>query len=152
MSRRSNITLTEEEKRQYLHESNTIILCSVDHHGYPHAVAMWFLAEGDTILMTTYAKSQKIANIRRNPKVTLLVESGETYDTLKGLMIRGEAELVQDADACARLLMRIHKKMGGSIQPGVEEAMKAQAKKRILIKVKPTHISSWDHSKLGGVY
>jgi PPOX class probable F420-dependent enzyme len=152
VSRRASIALTEEEKQQYLRDRKTIILCSIDHHGYPHAVAMWFLAEGDTVLMTTYAKSQKIANIRRNPKVTLLAESGETYDTLKGVMIRGRAELVQDVDACVKLLMRIHEKMGGSIQPGIEEAMRAQARKRILIKVKPVHVSSWDHAKLGGVY
>ncbi len=153
MKRRNQIALTSEEEAQYLAESKTIILCTNDRHGYPHAVAMWFYAEDGAILMTTYAKSQKILNLRRDPKVTLLVESGETYDTLKGVMIRGKAELIDDLDQCVALLVKIHQKMGGALQPGLDEIMRANARKRILLKITPIHTSSWDHAKLGtGVY
>ena len=113
---------------------------------------MWYFMNGDRCLMTTYAKSQKAMNIRRNPKVALMAESGTTYDTLKGVLIRGHAELVGDVDFCAGVLARVHQKMSGSMPDGIEEALKAQARKRVVIKVIPERISSWDHSKLGGLY
>jgi nitroimidazol reductase NimA-like FMN-containing flavoprotein (pyridoxamine 5'-phosphate oxidase superfamily) len=80
MSRRDQITLTPEEQRAYLAQSHTIILVSNDPRGYPHPVAMWYLAEPDgTVVMTTFRKSQKSVNLRRDPRCTLLVESGRTY-------------------------------------------------------------------------
>lgn len=153
MNRRSSIELTPEEADRYLREAKTAILCSIDPKGYPHAVAMWFDVDPDgSVLMTTYGKSQKILNIKRNPKVTLLVETGETYDQLKGVMIRGRGEVIDDVDRCANLLYRIHIKMGGESIPGIEDALKDRARKRALVRVVPEHTSSWDHSKLGGVY
>jgi PPOX class probable F420-dependent enzyme len=152
MKRRNQIELTPEERRQFLDDSKTIVLTTIDHRGYPHAVAMWYIMDGDTCLMTTYGKSQKTLNVRRNPKVALLVESGETYDTLKGVLIRGHAAVVEDVDACVSVLTRIHKKMMGSMPEGIEEALKMQARKRVIINITPTHVSSWDHRKLGGVY
>lgn len=152
MSRRSTVALTPEEQSKYLEAAKTVILCTIDGRGYPHAVAMWFTVENGAVLMTTYGKSQKAVNIRRNPKVALLVESGEVYDALKGLMIRGRGEVINDPDACVGVLTQVHRKMGGAMQPGIEEAMRVQAQKRVLLRITPEHVSSWDHSKLGGVY
>jgi len=153
LNRRSSISFSPEEEARYLREAKTAILCSIDSQGYPHAVAMWFEVDPDgAVLMTTYGKSQKVLNFRRNPKVTLLVESGTSYDQLKGVMIRGRGEVVEDVERCAALLYRIHMKMGGESIPGLEEALKDRARKRVLLRVVPEHTSSWDHSKLGGVY
>jgi nitroimidazol reductase NimA-like FMN-containing flavoprotein (pyridoxamine 5'-phosphate oxidase superfamily) len=102
--------------------------------------------------MTTYRKSQKTLNVRRNPKVALLVESGVTYESLKGVLIRGEAEPIEDVDSVLRVLKRVHEKMLGSQPGGVEGGMRAQASKRVVIKVVPKKFSSWDHAKLGGRY
>jgi PPOX class probable F420-dependent enzyme len=152
MMRRLEIRLTAEEQRAYLAESRTIILSTIDRHGYPHSVAMWYVMDGQDCLMTTYGKSQKVVNIRRNPKVALLAESGETYDTLKGVLVRGRAKVVEGTDACLDVLKRVHEKMMGSLPSGIEEALKAQARKRVVIRVTPEHVSSWDHHKLGGTY
>jgi len=152
MKRRNAIQLTPEECDTFLRDARTIVLSSIDQRGYPHSVAMWYVMDGNCCLMTTYAKSQKAMNIRRNPKVALMAESGTTYDTLKGVLIRGHAELLQDVDFCAGVLARVHQKMSGAMPEGIEEALKAQARKRVVIKVNPEHVSSWDHSKLGGVY
>src|SRR5437773_1877977 len=90
MQRRKTIALTPEEQRRFLEESHTIILTSIDRRGYPHSVAMWYVADPDgTVVMTTFAKSQKAVNLRRDPRCGLLVESGRTYPELKGLLIRG---------------------------------------------------------------
>jgi PPOX class probable F420-dependent enzyme len=152
MKRRKAIELSPQEQDEFLRDAKTIVLSSIDRRGYPHSVAMWYMVDAGCIWMTTYAKSQKVLNIQRNPKVSLLAESGSTYDTLKGVLIRGRAELIHDVDACVRLLARIHGKMMGAMPSGIEEALKMQARKRVIVKVTPERVSSWDHSKLGGVY
>lgn len=152
MKRRNLIELSPAEQRVFLETKKTIVLSTIDHRGYPHSVAMWYVMDGDCCVMTTYAKSQKAANIRRNPKVALLAESGEKYEALKGVLVRGRAELIEDVDQCVSVLSRVHRKMSGSMPEGIEEALRAQARKRVVIKVVPEHVSSWDHSKLGGTY
>jgi len=152
MKRRDAIQMTPEERDEFLLRQQTIVLSSIDHRGYPHAVAMWYVMDEGRALMTTYAKSQKTLNIQRNPKVALLAESGATYDTLRGVLIRGRAEVRSDVDACVHTLMRIQEKMTGSMPEGIEEALKQQARKRVLITVHPERVSSWDHRKLGGTY
>lgn len=153
MSRRKLIQMTPEEIADFLRESRTATLATHGPHGYPHAVAMWFDADPDrTVWMTTYRKSQKAVNIRRNPRVAVSLESGVTYDTLKGVLIRGDAELIDAEEVVLATLRRIHEKMTGSFPEGVDEAMRAQARKRVAIRVRPWRISSWDHSKLAGAY
>ncbi len=152
MKRRDQIQLTPDERRRFLKESLTGVFSTIDPRGYPHRVAMWYDTDGEQVFMTTYAKSQKARNIERNSKVAFMVEAGTTYDTLKGVLIRGRAELIRDVDTCAGVLTRVHQKMTGAMPTGIEEALRAQARKRVVIKVKPERISSWDHSKLAGIY
>jgi PPOX class probable F420-dependent enzyme len=152
MKRRDAIQMTPQERDEFLRDSRTIVLSSIDPRGYPHAVAMWYVMDGRCVQMTTYAKSQKALNIQRNPKVALMAESGTTYDTLKGVLIRGRAELSNDIDACVQTLTRIHQKMTGAMPEGIEAALKQQARKRVLITIFPERVSSWDHSKLVGAY
>jgi len=147
------IELTPEERKPYIAQAKTIILCTHGPNGYPHAVAMWFAADEDeTVWMTTYRKSQKAVNIRRNPKVALHVESGTVYDQLKGVLIRGDAEVIDDPEVVFGVLRRVNGKMLGSFPEGIDEVMRDQARKRVAIKVTPRRISSWDHAKLAGTY
>lgn len=152
MKRRNMIEIGAAEREQFLRDMRTIVLSTLDRDGYPHSVAMWYVMDEGCCWMTTYAKSQKAVNIARNPKVALLAESGDTYDTLKGVLIRGRAELIHNLDTCVSVLTRVHGKMMGSMPAGIEEALKLQASKRVVIKVTPQRVSSWDHSKLGGTY
>ena len=69
MSRRNAIQLSESERTEFLAQQRTIVLSTIDRHGYPHSVAMWYAMEDGCCVMTTYAKAQKAVNIRRNPKV-----------------------------------------------------------------------------------
>jgi PPOX class probable F420-dependent enzyme len=153
MNRRALIALSPAERREYIRVATTIVLATSGKDGYPHAVAMWFVADDEgRIWMTTYRKSQKVVNIRRDPKVALHVESGVTYDTLKGVLIRGDAELIEDEEICLRTLVGIQEKMLGSLGDEAKEVMRQQARKRIVIRVTPRRTSSWDHAKLGGTY
>jgi PPOX class probable F420-dependent enzyme len=154
MSRRKAIALTPAERQRYLAESHTIILTSLDARGYPHSVAMWYVVEPDgAIVMTTFAKSQKAVNLRRDPRCALLVESGRTYDELKGLLIRGRATLEQGEENVLDVLETVHAKYGmPGTADGMRDAMRGQARKRVVIRVRPERVSSWDHRKLGGAY
>ena len=153
MHKRNAIELTADERKRYLADAPTIILVTNGSDGYPHAVPMWFLLEDDgSVLMTTYGRSQKVVNVRRNAKVALLVESGTRYEELKGVLLRGDAEVVENETLCVRVLTKIHAKHSGGLASGVEEVMKAQARKRVVLKITPARIVSWDHRKLGGAY
>ena len=153
MDRRASIALTDDERRPYVADAKTIILVSIGRDGYPHAVPMWFMVDDDgCFYMTTYGRSQKAVNLRRNPKAALLVESGEAYDQLKGVLIRGTAEIIEDLELCVRVLTRIHAKHLGAASGDLGDIMRAQARKRVVLKIRPDRTSSWDHRKLGGVY
>jgi len=154
MQRRKTIALTPEEQRRFLEASHTIILTSLDRQGYPHSIAMWYVADPDgTVLMTTFAKSQKAVNLRRDPRCALLLESGRTYPELKGLLVRGRAALDGDVEHVLDVLARVHAKYDApGPADGLREAMRGQARKRVVIRVRPERVASWDHAKLGGAY
>lgn len=155
MKMRDAVALTPAEQQAYVAEARTLTLCTHGPHGYPHAVAMWFVVDDDgRVLMTTYRKSQKAVNAKRQPKVALHIESGLSYSDLKGVLIRGEIEVVDDEDVVFDTIKRVHAKMAGAFPDaaGAEDVMRWQAKKRVVLRVTPTRVSSWDHSKLAGAY
>ena len=153
MSRRGAITLTDEEIGDYLRKSKTMILVSNGKDGFPHPMPMWFAVDDDnTVYMTTFRKSQKIANLKRDAKVALLVESGEAYQELKSVLIYTEVELLDDVDATKDILVKIATQRGDAVDGPAQESMLRTAPKRIGMKFTPRKIISWDHSKLGGVY
>ena len=153
-SRRDQIALTRTEQQAYLAGSHTIILTSLDRRGYPHSIAMWYVVDPDgTVVMTTFRKSQKVRNLERDPRCALLVESGRTYPELKGLLIRGRAVLDDEIEHVLDVLERVNVKYNQGSPPGVREALRGQAAKRVVIRVAPERVASWDHHKLGlGVY
>lgn len=152
-SRRSQVALTPEERRAYLEQSYTIVLATNGPGGYPHAVAMWYVVDPDgTVSMTTFAKSQKVRNLERDPKCALLVESETAYDKLKGLLIRGRAAIVRDPPTILAALLRINGKYHQGPEELIRPVFEKQALKRVLLRITADRISSWDHSKLGGGY
>lgn len=156
MSRRDQIRLTDEEITDYLKSSRTMILVSNGKDGYPHPMPMWYWVDDEGIVyMTTFRKSQKINNIKRDPRVSLLVESGDAYQELKGLVIYSDAEIIDDIEYTAEIMFNLSVARGDAQsgqQEMIHDAMKKTAEKRVVMKFKPNRIVSWDHSKLGGVY
>ncbi len=150
MNRRGEIAMTADEQAAFLAQSRTVILSTIDGRGYPHSVAMWFAWIDGLVHMTSFRKAQKVVNLRRNPKVSLLVESGTEYAELRGLMIRGNAEVVDDADLCIEIFHRIRIKQQGSADSPARDGLRRQAAKRVAIRIRPERVASWDHSKLRG--
>src|ERR1700675_3100973 len=96
MKKWDQIKLTAEEQTEFLRTAGKAALATIDKEGFPHVVAMNFLARDGAILMTSYGKAQKVLNIRRNPKVAVMVETGRKYSDLRGVMIRGVCEIIED--------------------------------------------------------
>jgi PPOX class probable F420-dependent enzyme len=148
--------MSDDEVRKFLQETKTIILCSIGKDGFPHPMPMWFGLEDDgTLVMTTFAKSQKVQNLKRDPRVTLLAEAGDVYAELRGVMLRGKAEVVTDVESVLDVLEKVSVRTGAIPEAGSEAlraGLLASAQKRCLIRVKPDKVVSFDHRKLGGVY
>jgi nitroimidazol reductase NimA-like FMN-containing flavoprotein (pyridoxamine 5'-phosphate oxidase superfamily) len=156
MSRRSKINLTDTEIADFLRQSRTIILVSNGKDGFPHPMPMWYAVDDNNVVtMTTFGKSQKINNLRKDPKVALLVESGDVYQELKSVIIYTEVELIEDVTATRDILFNISVQRGDlqeDANESIREGMMKSAEKRIGMRFTPDKIVTWDHSKLGGVY
>ncbi len=152
MSRRNLITMTPEEIQAFLQEERTLQVATIDHDGYPHLVAMWYVLFEGQIAFWTYAKAQKAVNLRRNPRLTCLAETGERYEELRGVQIKGQATIYDDLATVQRFGTLIMERYNGPLDEKARAMVAAQAPKRIIVVVKPIEIVSWDHRKLGGVY
>ena len=147
VNRRRQIRLTPEEQAAFLRENPKCALATIDKDGFPHVVAMGFYVEDGAFWMTSYAKAQKVLNIRRNPKVGLMVETGASYAELRGVTVRGACEIIEDVETVRRVMD--HRR--SSAESGRRGSLDS-APKRVVLKITPQKIASWDHSKLGGRY
>lgn len=151
MSRRSDIRMTPDEQAEFLRTAPKASFATLDQDGFPHVVAMGFLAKDDAIYMTSYGKAQKVLNARRNPQVGLLIETGSRYAEYQGVMIRGQCEVIDDTEQVANLIRARMGKNTTHADQARGEAL-SRAAKRVILKVTPEKIVSWDHRKLGGKY
>ncbi len=155
-SRRSQIELTPREIRDYIDSRKTIIIVSNGKDGFPHPMPMWFhRSPDDRIHCTTFGKSQKVLNYQRDPRATLLVESGTEYAELKSVLIYAQVEISQDYDAVVDCLVHINSRgraLTDDQRANLRESVSATARKRALLSFTPQRYVSWDHGKLGGRY
>jgi PPOX class probable F420-dependent enzyme len=144
--------MTKTEIEAFLNEPRTAALSTLDRDGSPHMAGMWFVIAWDAMEMWTYAKSQKAVNLRRDPRVAALVEEGSVYGELKGVLIKGSAELVDDFDAIAGIGRGLYERYtlprtGVPVEVALGE-IERQATKRIGIRLPMSAVASWDHSKI----
>jgi PPOX class probable F420-dependent enzyme len=155
LSRRAEIELTPGEQRELLEAERVVVVSTLGPRGWPHSMPMWFVVRGGEIWVWTYAKSQKVRNLERDQRATLLVETGEEYAELRGVEIEAEAEIVREADRvldfAKELTVRYAKGIEG-VGDDAAEALQAQAAKRVAIRFRPRRVASWDHRKLRGTY
>lgn len=156
---RKDISMTDHELDEFLRSGHTLEVASIDADGYPHLAPMWYVVRDAKIVFRSFTKSQKIVNLRRNPKLSVLLESGESYDQLRGVMIRGDARLVDDRDYVLEIygaLAAKYEMIGGQrseMEPeALEAAFGSYADKNTAVVVEPVKVASWDHRKLGGAY
>jgi PPOX class probable F420-dependent enzyme len=154
---RAEVALRPAEVAALLDQQRVIILGTSGPDGRPHLAPMWYLPTGDgRIAMWTYATSQKAANLRREPRATLLVEAGHSYRELRGVSLDVTVRMVEGPDEVAalgaRLAQRYDAAEGGGPHgphgPDVTAAIRHQARRRVGLMFTATRVRSWDHGKL----
>ena len=141
----------DDEIRTFLESARTMILTTIGPDGVPDPVAMWFVLRDGDVWMRTYAKSQKVTNVRRDPRVAILVESGDRYAELKGVQISGRLELSDDIDTICDIAAALLVKYEGLDPAHVEatrEAYRPTAVKQVAMRLVPDRTVSWDHAKI----
>lgn len=146
---RDAIAMSEKEITAFLGECRSLQVATLDRDGAPHLTTVWFAYHDGTFLFETYGKSQKVVNLRRDPRIAVLCEKGESYAELRGVSVQGTAEIVDSGDRLLTLMRLIVDRN----HPGMDEehiaAIAGQMiQKRVVVVVRPDKVMSWDHSKL----
>jgi PPOX class probable F420-dependent enzyme len=159
---RKDISMTPEERDAFLAAGMTLIVTSLGKDGQPHVAPMWYFVDDGKVVFRSFTKSQKIINLRRDPRITVLVERGVAYADLQAVMIQGTARLIDGADDPAYLLESYRRLAAKYPMVGpdpvdldpkaLEAAFGRFAPKNTAVIVEPHRIASWDHRKLEGGY
>jgi PPOX class probable F420-dependent enzyme len=155
VSRRAEITLSEDEQRELLDAERVVVVATYGPRGWPHLMPMWYVVREGRIWVWTYAKSQKVRNLERDARATLLVETGHEYSELRGVQIEADAQVHRDLDVVFEFAKELTVRYAEgieSVEGDAAEGLKAQAPKRVAIEFEPRHVATWDHRKLGGTY
>lgn len=147
--------MAPEEVLAYLGGRRRIILVTIGPDGMPHPMPMNYgLDNVGRVIMSTFRKSQKVRNVERDPRATLLVESGESYGELKAAILFAGVEIIDDPAEVRALmnLMTAGDALAGSMDESRSEQVRASIAKRVVLRFTPFRTISWDHGKLGGFY
>jgi PPOX class probable F420-dependent enzyme len=150
---RNAVQMSDEEIEQFLLDNMKVQIATVGPDGTPHLTTLFYVVEDGMIAFWTYGRSQKIVNLRRDPRITCLVEDGEDYFELRGVSIQGKARLVEEYDDIHALGSRVARRMAGGMDLGElgDEIVDKQARKRVGIVVEPVKVASWDHRKMAAL-
>jgi PPOX class probable F420-dependent enzyme len=152
--------MTPEEVERFLEEQRTITVATLGGDGWPHVTALWYVLRDCEPWIFTYGKSQKVRNLERDSRATLLVESGRQYGELRGVMLAARAEIHRGLDTVTAVAEEIFSRYGGDsgasagdrLGGSTREAVRARVAKRVAVRFRVVRTVSWDHSKLGGAY
>lgn len=150
---RNAVRMDDEEIRAFLGEQMKVQVATVGPDGAPHLTTLFYVLEDDRIAFWTYGASQKIVNLRRDPRITCLVEDGQDYFELRGVSITGKARLIEDYDEIHALGTRVTRRMAGGADLGElgDSIVDKQARKRVGVVVEPDKVASWDHRKMAAL-
>jgi PPOX class probable F420-dependent enzyme len=155
VSRRAEIQLSPDEQRELIENERVVVVGSFGQRGWPHLMPLWYVPRDGEVWVYTYAKSQKVRNLERDPRATLLIETGHEYAELRGVMVEAKAEIHRDIDTVFPIAEQLTLRYADgidSLEGDAREALKAQAAKRVAIRFRALRIATWDHRKLGGSY
>ncbi|MGH3596507.1 MAG: pyridoxamine 5'-phosphate oxidase family protein, partial [Mycobacterium sp.] len=148
-NQRAQIVMSEAEIADFVANSRTGTLATVGPDGQPHLTAMWYGVVDGEIWLETKAKSQKAVNLQRDPRVSFLLEGGQTYDTLRGVSFEGVAEIVEDPDTILRVGISVWERYTGPYTDDMRPAVDLMMYKRVAVRIVSRRTRSWDHRKLG---
>ena len=146
---RPKIEMTEQELARFIEQSRTCTMATVGSGGMPHLVAMWYAWLDGRIWVESKAKAQKIVNLRRNGRMSIMIEAGNTYDTLRGVSLEGRGVIVEDPDDIWRVGINVWERYTAPFSEDVRPLVEAMLRKRVAVRLDTERVRSWDHRKLG---
>ena len=149
VNQRKTIQMTPDEIDGFLAERRPMTMCSLGADGAIHAVAMWYGFLDGCVTVETKTKSQKVQNLRRDPRLTLLFEDGDYYEELRGVELVGKAEIIDDPDQLWTLGFSVFERYYGGYSDELKPFLEAMLHKRVAVKMHAERTVSWDHRKLG---
>ena len=149
VNQRAQIKMSDDEVTAFLHERRPMTMCTLNHDGTIHAVAMWYGFVDGAIAIETKAKAQKAINLGRDTRITLLFETGDYYEELRGVELVGHAELVEDPEKMWELGVNLFERYYGAYTEELRPFVETMLNKRIVAKINIERTVSWDHRKLG---
>lgn len=155
MSRRELITLKPDEVLELMSEVEVATVSSIGPRGWPHSMPLWFLEREGEVWVWTYGKSQKVINLERDDRATVLIEAGRAYAELRGVMIEARAEIIRDPEVVSQFARELGIRYAHRIGISPEDAPAAfatQVPKRAVLRFQPEKTATWDHRKLAGTY
>lgn len=139
--------MSDDDVSALLRESRKLQLATINPDGTPHLVTMFYALDSEgRVAFWTYAKAQKTRNLERDPRVSCLIETGDDYAELRGILLYGVAEQVERT-------LDIGMEIARRMTPGVpdellREYVEHTGRKRVAFVVEPTKVVSWDHRRL----
>jgi PPOX class probable F420-dependent enzyme len=148
---RDAIRMSDAEIAAFVAECKSLQVATLDRDGAPHLTTLWFAVHDGLWLFETYGKSQKVVNLRRDPRIAVLCEQGTTYDQLRGVSVQGRAEIVEGGERLLELMkLLVDRNHPGMSAEQVAQIAAQMAQKRVVVAVHPEKVISWDHRKLAG--
>jgi len=152
-SRREMIAMSEAEMWTFIETQKSIQVCTLNKDGSPHLTVMWFAVKDGAIVLETFTKSQKIVNLKRNPKIAVMLEDGSEYNELRGVSINCNVELIEDYDTVHAMHVDVVvRNQAGVTAEQAEEFTREMSKKKTVMLIRPEKVVSWDHRKLDVAY
>jgi len=149
VNQRAQIRMTDTEIADFVDGRRTATIATLGPDGTPHLVAMWFAVIDGRIWLETKAKSQKAVNLRRDPRMTCLIEDGLTYDELRGVSIEGHGVISEDPEEIWAVGVNVFERYYGPYREELRPAVQMMLRKRVVVRIDPVRVRSWDHHKLG---
>jgi len=150
LNQRAQIVMTDAEVADFVERSRTATMATIGPTGTPHLVAMWYAVIDGQIWFETKVKSQKVVNLRRDDRITWMIEDGPSYHTRRGVSLEGRGVIVEDdTDAIWRVGVSVWERYTGPYTEDVRPLVEAMMRKRIVVRVDVERVRSWDHGKLG---
>ena len=148
-NQRTQIQMTDDEVAAFIASSRTATMATVGPNGMPHLVAMWFGVIDGQIWFETKAKAQKVKNLQRNPQLSVMIEDGLTYDSLRGVSLEGTGVVVDDPDQLWAVGVSVWERYTGPYTDEAKPFVEMMLNKRVAVRLDVDRVRSWDHTKLG---
>jgi PPOX class probable F420-dependent enzyme len=148
-NQRAQIVMSHDEIVEFLHQQRSSTVATYGPQGQIHLVGMWYAVRENTVWFETKRKAQKVVNLRRDPRLSFLVEAGQTYDQLRGVALEGRGVIVEDPDVVWDVCVDIFNRYNGEYSEEMKPFVEFMAKNRVVVRLDADRVRSWDHRKLG---